>query len=281
MVSIKSNLNLEPEMNHLSANPILQVENLTLGYRRSAWFGTSSRQQLIIRDISFAIQPNETVALVGQSGVGKTSIANSILRFLKPWHGNIYFLGQNIWQIPASRFRLIRPRLQPIFQDSATALNPMMTIDQAIMDGMKHLKLSHAEAQQRLNELLQMVELEPALCNHYPRQLSGGQRQRVVIARALATEPSLLILDEPLSALDLVTAVQIIDLLRSMRQRLNLSCLLITHDLMLAQQLADRIIVLKDGVVIDSGPTQQILTNPSHHFTRQLIHAAGILNRKT
>lgn len=281
MVSIKSNLNLEPKMNQLSTNPILQVENLTLGYRRSTWFGASSRQQLIIRDVSFAIQPNETIALVGQSGVGKTSIANSILRFLKPWHGNIYFLGQNIWQIPASQFRLIRPRLQPIFQDSATALNPMMTIGRAIMDGMKHLKLSRAEAQQRVIELMQMVKLEPALSNHYPRQLSGGQRQRVVIARALAAEPLLLILDEPLSALDLITAVQIIDLLRTMRQRLNLSCLLITHDLMLAQQLADRIVVLKDGIVIDSGPTQHILINPSHHFTRQLIHAAGILNRKT
>lgn len=253
--------------------PLLQVEKLQLAYSSLSILPFKAKPTPIIEDVSFILKTGETFALLGRTGAGKSSILQSILGFLRPLSGRILVMGVDIWRCSARYLRILRPLIQPIFQDPTSALNPSLTVGQAIQDGLRLLKLTRSQTQDRLRELFTAVQLDPSLAGYYPTQLSVGQQQRIVLARALAPRPRLLLLDEPFSALDAVTTQQIIELLWSLRKKYNLSWLLVTHDLRIARLLAATGAVLHQGRIIETGALDALLNVPSHPFTRQLVAA--------
>jgi ABC-type glutathione transport system ATPase component len=256
---------------NLSTDPILQVQELTVGYPNPSRFFSSAPKRAIVRNVSFDLWAGQTLALLGPTGAGKSSILLSILRLLKPIQGNITFLGTNLWQAKSRRIRALRPLMQPIFQDPSTALNPTMTIGAAITEGLKLSLQQSPQIEKQLTELLNAVELEADIAHYYPAQLSVGQLQRAIIARALASRPLLLLIDEPFSALDWLTTVQLIGLLKRLQQNFKLGWILVTHDLKIARLLTERALVIHNGRVVESNSISNILTTPLHPFTKQLV----------
>jgi microcin C transport system ATP-binding protein len=235
-----------------------------------------------VRRISFQIEKGETVALVGESGSGKSVTALSILQLLpypKAWHpsGSIRLDGRELIGADEPTLRAVRgDRVGIIFQEPMTSLNPLHTIDRQIGETlMLHRGMSKSEARARALELLHLVRLQEAeeRLGAYPHQLSGGQRQRVMIAMALANEPDLLIADEPTTALDVTIQAQILKLLRDLQQRLGMAMLLITHDLTIVRKIADRVCVMTDGRIVETGPVEDVFARPRHPYTQHLLAA--------
>jgi microcin C transport system ATP-binding protein len=235
-----------------------------------------------VRQISFHIEKGETLALVGESGSGKSVTALSLLQLLpypKAWHpsGSIRLDGRELIGADEATLRQVRgDRVGIIFQEPMTSLNPLHTIDRQIGETlMLHRGMSRAEARARALELLYLVRLQEAeeRLGAYPHQLSGGQRQRVMIATALANEPDLLIADEPTTALDVTIQAQILTLLRDLQSRLGMAMLLITHDLTIVRKIADRVCVMTEGQIVESGPVAEVFERPQHLYTRHLLAA--------
>ena len=245
-------------------------------------FTATGRTTHAVRRVSFTIGRGETVALVGESGSGKTVSALSILKLL-PYpsashpSGEIYFEGRNLLATPEQEMRAIRgDRISIIFQEPMTSLNPLHTIEKQVGEVLRlHKGLDKAAARARTLELLSKVgirEPEKRLAS-YPHQLSGGQRQRVMIAMALANDPELLIADEPTTALDVTIQAQILELLKELQAEMGMAMLLITHDLGIVRKMAERVYVMRDGQVVETGPTEQIFREPRHAYTRHLLEA--------
>ncbi len=235
-----------------------------------------------VRGISFELRRGETLALVGESGSGKSVTALSILQLLpypRAQHpaGSIRYQGRELVGAPDTVMREVRgDRIGMIFQEPLTSLNPLHTIEKQIGETLQlHRGLTPVKARERILELLELVGIADAAkrLGAYPHQLSGGQRQRVMIAMALANEPDLLIADEPTTALDVTTQAQILDLLNELKQRLNMSLLLITHDLGIVANMADRVCVMHNGLIVEQGAVNQVFADPTHDYTRQLIAA--------
>ena len=235
-----------------------------------------------VRRVSFHIEKGETLALVGESGSGKSVTALSLLQLLpypKAWHpsGSIRLDGRELIGADEATLRQVRgDRVGIIFQEPMTSLNPLHTIDRQIGETlMLHRGMSRAEARARALELLHLVRLQEAeeRLGAYPHQLSGGQRQRVMIATALANEPDLLIADEPTTALDVTIQAQILTLLRDLQRRLGMAMLLITHDLTIVRKIADRVCVMTEGQIVESGPVAEVFERPQHLYTRHLLAA--------
>jgi microcin C transport system ATP-binding protein len=235
-----------------------------------------------VRQVSFHIEKGETLALVGESGSGKSVTALSLLQLLpypKAWHpsGSIRLDGRELIGADEATLRQVRgDRVGIIFQEPMTSLNPLHTIDRQIGETlMLHRGMSRAEARARALELLHLVRLQEAeeRLGAYPHQLSGGQRQRVMIATALANEPDLLIADEPTTALDVTIQAQILTLLRDLQRRLGMAMLLITHDLTIVRKIADRVCVMTEGQIVESGPVAEVFEHPQHLYTRHLLAA--------
>lgn len=232
-----------------------------------------------VNDVSFTVGPGETLGLVGESGSGKSVTALSILRLIQPpgriASGRIHFKGRDLLALPEAEIRKVRgAEIALIFQEPSTALNPVFTIGDQIAEALLvHRKATKAEARTRAVELLEAVHVPDAAVRvrAYPHQLSGGQRQRVLIAMALACRPSLIIADEPTTALDVTIQAQILDLLREMRSSLGLSLLLITHDLGVIAEIADRVAVMYAGRIVEHGPVREVLRQPQHPYTRGLL----------
>ena len=245
-------------------------------------FGHGARQTLAVKGVSFTIGRGETVALVGESGSGKTVSAMSILKLLQypaASHpgGEIFFEGTDLLTAPEAVMRHIRGRrISIIFQEPMTSLNPLQTIGQQVTEIVKlHRPVSDGEARVRMLELLRRVGIpdpEKRLAA-YPHQMSGGQRQRIMIAMALANEPDLLIADEPTTALDVTIQAQILDLLAELKAETGMAMLLITHDLGIVRKLAERVYVMRNGVIVEEGETEQIFRAPRHDYTKMLISA--------
>lgn len=241
--------------------PILEIKNLNSFYdqRTGGIFGEKERVQ-ILHDISFSIFPGETVALVGESGSGKTTLCKAILGMLKDYTGEVTHRSQ---------------RPQMVFQDPFSSLNPAHTIGWILEEPLRiQGKLSKAERKAAVVDMLEQVGLGEDYVNRKPDELSGGQRQRVAIAAAVITRPALVIADEPVSALDVTIQAQILELLRSMQRRYGLSYLFISHDLNVVYELCDRVLVMRDGRIVEQGDVQRIYADPQHEYTKQLLKAA-------
>jgi len=227
--------------------------------------------------VSFAIWPGETVALVGESGSGKTTTALCVLRLEEPTGGRVLFEGEDLTARSASELRRLRRRIQIVFQDPTESLNPRRSVGDTLREPIETHRLAEgAAARGRVGELLELVGLQPDHARRYPHQLSGGQRQRVCIARALATDPSLVVLDEPTSALDVSVQAQILNLLRELQREIDLTYLFITHDLGVVRHLADRVLVMYAGQIVEAAPTAELFERPLHPYTRALLDAVPV-----
>jgi oligopeptide/dipeptide ABC transporter ATP-binding protein len=229
---------------------------------------------LAVDRVSFQISPGETLGLVGESGSGKTTTARLVLRFEEPDSGRIWLEGEDWLALSGEALRLRRRALQIVFQDPQTSLNPRMTAGDQVAEPLRVQRLAgRAEAADRVAALLAEVGLGPSVAARFPAELSGGQRQRVAIARALATRPRLVVCDEPVSSLDVSIAAQIVNLLLDLREREGLAYLFISHDLALVRRVADRILVMYRGRVVESGSAARVLSAPLHPYTAALVSA--------
>jgi len=258
-----------------SHEPILKINNLSKEYPiKSGLFGVSTNVIKAVNDISFD-DPGETLGLVGESGCGKTTLGRSILRLIEPTGGSIDFEGTDITKLNKSAMRQTRRDMQLIFQDPYSSLNPRLTIGDAIMEPLQVHQLYGDDKQrkQKVLELLERVNLQPAHFNRYPHEFSGGQRQRIVIARALALQPKFIICDESVSALDVSVQAQVLNLLRELQQELNLTYIFISHDLAVIKHISDRIMVMNKGRIVETGYPDNIFSNPKEAYTKKLLAA--------
>ena len=265
------------------ADPLLSVRRLVVHHRaRRRWAGTGRSRRAgpavvhAVCDVSFDVGAGETLALVGESGSGKTTIARALLRLLSPTAGEVWFEGRELGRLSRRELRAVRPRLQIVFQDPYASLNPRMPVGQTLAEPLRIHGRWDGDGPARVSQLLDLVGLEAAHAGRYPNELSGGQRQRVGIARALALEPRLLVLDEPVTALDVSIQAGILNLLADLQQRLGVAYLLIAHDLAVVRHVADRVAVMHLGQIVESGPTEQVYERPGHPYTQALLSAAPV-----
>jgi oligopeptide/dipeptide ABC transporter ATP-binding protein len=225
--------------------------------------------------VSFTINRGETVGLVGESGSGKSTVARLVMRLMKPTSGRVDFGGQDMATISNRELRPLRQRIQMVFQDPFSSINPRMSIVNAISEPLVTHKLitSTAARRERVGELLELVGLSPNDMDKYPHQFSGGQAQRIGIARALATNPDLIVADEAVSSLDVSVQAQVLNLLRRLQRELGLSYLFIGHDLNVVRYISDKVCVMYMGQLVESGPADELMSNPQHPYTEALVGA--------
>jgi len=251
--------------------PLIAVEDL------HQVFKTAAGRVYAVNGVTFEIGPGEAVGLVGESGSGKSTIARSIVRLLEPTAGQIAYRGQDIAHLPEREMRPLRSRLQMVFQDPALSLNPRLTVRQTLSEPLKlHKIVRNGDLDSHLNRLMDLVNLERRYLSRKPGELSGGEKQRVGIARAIATGPEFVILDEPTSSLDMSIRIQVIDLLRRLQGELGMAYLFISHDLSTVRYLCSRVIVMYLGKIVEEGPVEDIFTNPKHPYTQALLSAVPI-----
>ena len=230
------------------------------------------RKQLhALSDITLSIPQGQIMAIAGESGSGKSTLGKLLLSIEQPSSGSIYFKEEPFHTMTRKRQHTLRKQLQMVFQDPFTALNPRMMVQQIIGEGIEiHSLCSKAEKKERIDQLLLEVGLTPSYRHRYPHELSGGQQQRVGIARAFALEPEFIVLDEPLSALDAATQRQIIDLMLRLKAEKNITYLFISHDLHVIRQIADYVVILYQGRIVEQAPKEQLFQNPTHPYTKTL-----------
>jgi peptide/nickel transport system ATP-binding protein len=253
--------------------PLLKAENVNKTFHVGGGLFKKAKEITAGRSISLTIHPGETVGLVGESGSGKSTLGRSIVGLMKPDSGQILFRGTDILGLDRRSFRPFRRDIQMIFQDPYASLNPRRSVGEIIAQGPVAFGTPLPQALAEAAELLEMVGLDASAAQRFPHEFSGGQRQRVSIARALAMKPSLIIADEPVSALDVSVQAQVLTLLDDLRHRLNLAMLFITHDLRVASRVCDTIAVMQRGSIVEMGPAGRVFGSPQHDYTRTLIDA--------
>jgi oligopeptide/dipeptide ABC transporter ATP-binding protein len=230
-----------------------------------------------VDNVDFHITKGETLGLAGESGCGKTTVGLLLLRLIEPTAGEVHFDGQNIFELTANEMRKLRPRMQIIFQDPYSSLNPWMTAGTLIGEPLKIQGFSRDDLKERVIDLMNRVGLSPEEHFHtYPHEFSAGQRQRIMIARALATKPDFIVADEPVSSLDVSVRAQVLNLLRELKREFKLTLLLITHDLSTTKYMCDRIIVMYLGKLVEIAETRDIFTSPQHPYLQALLSAVPI-----
>ena len=256
-------------MSPVTEVPLVEVENLRVHFpiRR----GLLKRQVGAVRavdGVSFAVRRGETLGLVGESGCGKSTTGLAMLRLLEATTGTIRFDGVDLSALDGERLRKARRDMQMVFQDPYSSLNPRMTVGSIIIEPLNvHGVGVPAERRARVQELMQLVGLNPAFINRYPHEFSGGQRQRVGLARALATNPALIVADEPISALDVSIQAQVVNLMADLRQRLGLTYVMVSHDLSMVRYISDRVAVMYLGRIVEIGSRDAVFDTPRHPYT--------------
>ena len=252
---------------------VLETRNLGKTYVDRSWFA-KRREVPAAKGVTLSVRRGQTLGIVGESGSGKSTVARCIVRLIDPSTGQIRLHGEDIAALGHRALRPYRRRVQIVFQDPYRSLNPRRTVGEAIIEGPLNHGVSRAQALERARRLMELVRMDAASLERYPHQFSGGQRQRICIARALATEPELLVADEAVSALDVSVQAQVLALLEEIRIRLELAMLFITHDLRVAAQVCDHIAVMSQGEVVEYGSAEQVFRAPQHEYTRALFAAA-------
>ena len=260
---------------------LLEVRNLLVHFPvRHGLFSRARQFVKAVDDVSFQIEPGETLGLVGESGCGKTTLGRAIVRLIEPTAGSVWFEGEEITRLAGARLRARRRKLQIIFQDPYGSLNPRMTAGEIVGEAIDIHKLADsAEARRkRIAELLKAVGLDPKHALRYPHEFSGGQRQRIGIARALAVEPKLIVCDEPVSALDVSVQAQIVNLLHDLQQQRGLAYLFIAHDLAVVEHISRRVLVMYLGKVVELSGAKSVVRAPKHPYTQALISAVPVVD---
>ena len=262
----------------VTERPVLEVAHLVTRFDiRSGVLSRVSARVHAVEDISFSLHAGETLALVGESGCGKSTTGRSILRLVEPDSGTVLFEGQDVRALDRAGLRAARQRMQMIFQDPFASLNPRKTVGGAIAEPMiVHGVLSRADARDRVSELLRKVGLSPDMASRFPHEFSGGQRQRLCIARALALAPKLLVADEAVSALDVSIKAQVINLMMDLQADMGLAYLFISHDIAVVERVSHRVAVMYLGEIVEIGPRAAIMENPQHPYTKRLIAAVPV-----
>ena len=261
----------------MSDTPVLEAKGLCKTYKVSGENSLFAKTFSAVRDVSFSVYPGETFGIVGESGCGKSTVAKLLMCLEKPTSGEVYFQGQRTDDLPEAQRRKLRPRFQMVFQDSGSSLNPRKRVGDLIREPMQYHRLGSAkEIDARVEELLSLVGLPAEMKNRYPHEFSGGQRQRICIAKALSLNPDVIVLDEPVSALDVSVQAQILNLLRDLQEKLNLTYLFIGHGLGAVHYLSSRIAVMYRGRIVEMGGSDALFDHPAHPYTRALLDAAPV-----
>ncbi len=252
--------------------PLLDIRNLSLSYNRR---GTSIDKRMAVDRVSFSIQSGRILGLVGASGAGKSSIARAILRLIEADSGEILYRGNDIRVMNSSRLMELRGQVQIIFQDAGASLSPRRTIARTLLEPMQHFSIGDpASRQEKMCRVLETVGLDSEVLRRYPHQFSSGQQQRIAIARALVTDPGLLIADEAVAALDVSVQAQILQLIQKLQVDHGITCLFISHDLSVIRQIADEVAVMFEGRLVEHTPVDDFFTRPSHPYSASLLDAA-------
>ena len=262
-----------PARDAVSDRVVLETRDLSKTYGGAGWFGRG-REVKAVQDVSISVTKGRTLGIVGESGSGKSTVARCIMRLIDPSSGAIMVGGRDIATLSQKELKPQRKKIQIVFQDPMRSLNPRIEIGQSIIEGPLNFGMPRDKAIQRARELLTLVGLPASAVDRFPHQFSGGQRQRIAIARALAMDPDVLVADEAVSALDVSVQAQVLDLLAELQQRLGLGILFITHDLGVAAQICDDVLVMQHGRAVEYGPAAEVLGNPKQDYTKALIQAA-------
>lgn len=252
----------------------IEIKHLYKTYIRHPWLGKRVEKE-VLKDVTLTLQPGRVLGLVGESGCGKSTLCKVLLGIEKPTSGEVLVNGQDVAKISKAQFKKLRRQMQVVYQDPYGSLDPRMNVRQLVGEPLDihNLKKEKTERENYLKELLTAVGLSEQFLTRYPHEFSGGQRQRICIARALALAPQILIADEPVSALDVSVQAQILNLLKEIKQKRNLSMLFVTHDFGVARFLCDDIAVMEQGRIVEFAPAEELFAHPQHAYTQKLLAA--------
>ncbi|NMD61343.1 UNVERIFIED_ORG: oligopeptide transport system ATP-binding protein [Nocardia globerula] len=261
-------------------SPVLEIDGLVKSFvKKRNILGMPSEHTHAVKDVSFTLEKGRTRAIVGESGAGKSTIGRMALRLATPDTGSVKLFGEDIMKMSAKDVRKLRRRATMIFQDPFSSLDPRMLIGQSVAEPLTlHTELRGKARKQKVEELLDRVGLRVDQLDKYPHEFSGGQLQRIAIARALATEPELIVCDEPVAALDVSIQAQVLNLLQDLQRERGISYLFISHDLALVKMFAHDVTVMRRGEVVESGSTEQIFNDPQDPYTKELLSAIPVMN---
>lgn len=285
MVEVSRKKRISHHAQLYASEPLISVENLKVYFEENtSWLKFDKQYVKAVDGVSFDVFPGETLGLVGESGSGKTTLGKALLRLVKAKDGKIHFMGHDLFKLPPGKLRNLRRHMQIIFQDPYSSLSPRIIIGDAIAEPMKvhGLYSSGKERKKKVQELLERVGLNPEQYYRYPHEFSGGQRQRICIARALALNPRFIICDESVSALDVSIQAQVLNLLNDLKKDFDFTYIFISHNLSVVRFMSDRMMVMKDGQIVESGEADALVSNPAKDYTKSLIAAVpkgGDLNR--